>query len=162
MTTWCCAVYFLKRGVKSQIKFKLFERRVANDSYQNMASLRSNNGGKCLTQILGGYLDELVVPYSPDQNGVAERMNKLSWIQLDQWWFTKVYWTYFALMQWNVLPTSAIALQRLLSSVTRHSLKSEVERNQIFPFWKCMCVWRMHMCQTHKERSLTRRQRNLD
>ena len=71
--------YFLKTGDEVADKFKLFERHVANDSSQNIASLRSNNGGEYLSQKFESYLGsngihhELAVPYSAEKNGVAER-----------------------------------------------------------------------------------------
>ena len=77
----CCAVYFVKRGSEVENKFKLLERHVANDSCQNIGLLWSSNGGEYLFQKLKSYLEskgirhELAVPYSPEQNGVAKRMN---------------------------------------------------------------------------------------
>ena len=78
----CCAVYFLKSKAEVSEKFKQFERRVANDSSQNIASLWSDNGGEYVSEEFESYLEskgihhELAVPYSPEQNGVAERMNR--------------------------------------------------------------------------------------
>ena len=37
----CCTVYFLKTGDEVGDKFKLFERRVANESCQNFASYKA-------------------------------------------------------------------------------------------------------------------------
>ena len=78
----CCAVYCLKNKAEVLNKFKQFERRVAIDSCQNIASLQSYNGGEYLSLEFDSYMEskgihhELIVPYSPEQNGVAERMNR--------------------------------------------------------------------------------------
>ena len=63
-------------------KFKEFEARVFNDCKQHINTLRSDNGGEYLSTDFETYLKkkgiqhELSVPYSPQQNGVAERMNR--------------------------------------------------------------------------------------
>ena len=78
----CCAVYFLKSKSEVSEKFKQFEMRVSNDCSQKINSLRSDNGGEYLSQEFESYLKskgihhELTVPHSPEQNGVAERMNR--------------------------------------------------------------------------------------
>ena len=66
----CCNVYFLKHKSEVSEKFKEFE------------TLRTDNGGEYLSGEFKEYLKsrgiryELTVPYSPQQNGVAERMNR--------------------------------------------------------------------------------------
>ena len=53
----CCAVYFLTTGAEVPDMFKLFERRVANDSSQNIDSLWSNNGGEYVSPIFERYME---------------------------------------------------------------------------------------------------------
>ena len=78
----CCAVYFLRSKSEVPDKFKEFEARVSNDSGERIGTLRSDNGGEYLSKEFRSYLKsrgihhELTVPYSPQQNGVAERMNR--------------------------------------------------------------------------------------
>ena len=78
----CCAVYFLKHKSEVFEKFKEYEARVTNDSDQPIGTLRSDNGGEYLIKEFRSYLKvkgirhELTIPYSPEQNGVAERMNR--------------------------------------------------------------------------------------
>ena len=78
----CCAVYFLKSKSEILEKFKQFEMWVSNDCSQKINSLQSDNGGEYLSQEFESYLKskgihhELTVPHSPEQNGVAERMNR--------------------------------------------------------------------------------------
>ena len=78
----CCAVYFLKSKSEVPEKFKEFEARVFNDCSQRVSTLRSDNGGEYLSKEFRSYLkskgirQELTVPHSPEQNGVAERMNR--------------------------------------------------------------------------------------
>jgi hypothetical protein len=69
---------------KSEVfeKFKEYEARVTNDSGQPIGTLRSDNGGEYWTKEFRSYLKvkgiwhELTIPYSPEQNGVAARMNR--------------------------------------------------------------------------------------
>ena len=75
----CCAVYFLKSKSEVPEKFKEFEARVYNDCGLNIGTLRSDNGGEYLSKEFRAYLKskgQLTVPHSPEQNGVAERMNR--------------------------------------------------------------------------------------
>ncbi len=78
----CCAVYFLKSKFEVPNKFKEYESRVFNDYGLRIGTLRSDNGGEYLSKEFTNYLkskgirQELTVPYSPQQNGVAERMNR--------------------------------------------------------------------------------------
>ena len=68
---------------KSEVldRFKEFEAAITTDSGQRICTLRSDNGGEYVSQEFEAYLrskgirHELTVPYSPQQNGVAERMN---------------------------------------------------------------------------------------
>ena len=78
----CCVAYFLKSKAEVSGKFRQFERCVANDSCQNISSLWRDNGGEYLSQEFESYLESkgihhvLTVPYSPEQNCVAELMNR--------------------------------------------------------------------------------------
>ena len=78
----CCAVYFLKSKSEVPDKFKVFEARVFRDCGLRIGTLRSDNGGEYLSQEFRSYLksmgihQELTVPHSPQQNGIAERMNR--------------------------------------------------------------------------------------
>ena len=78
----CCAVSFLKSKSEVPDKFKEYEARVVNDCGKGIWTLRSDNGGEYLSKEFRSYLKskgihhELTVPHSPEQNGVAERMNR--------------------------------------------------------------------------------------
>ena len=78
----CCAVYFMKHKSEVLAKFKEFEAEVTNESSQKIGKLRTDNGGEYLSQGFEAYLKlkgikhEFTVPYSPEQNGIAERMNR--------------------------------------------------------------------------------------
>ena len=68
---------------KSEVfaKFKEFEAITTNTSGCGIVRLCTDNGGEYLTKEFmdclksRGIQHELTVPYSPEQNGVAERMN---------------------------------------------------------------------------------------
>ena len=78
----CCSVYFIKHKSEVLDKIKEFEAVTTNDCRKRIGALRSDNGGEYLSDEFKEYLKlkgichELTVPYSPQQNGVAERMNR--------------------------------------------------------------------------------------
>ena len=78
----CCNVYFLKHKSEVSEKFKEFEASITNESDRRIGTLRTDNGGEYLSAEFKEYLKlrgirhELTVPYSPQQNGVVERMNR--------------------------------------------------------------------------------------
>lgn len=63
--------------------FKNFERRVTNECGKSIKSLRTDNGCEYLSNEFQIYLKskgihhELTIPHSPQQNGIAERMNRI-------------------------------------------------------------------------------------
>ena len=78
----CCAVYLMRNKSEVLEKFKEFEASATNESNQRIGTLRTDNGGEYVAHEFEAYLKskgikhELTVPYSPEQNGVAERMNR--------------------------------------------------------------------------------------
>ena len=80
--TRCCAVYFMKHKSEVFEKFKEFEAVTTNDARETIGTLRTDNGGEYLSTEFQNYLKEkgirheLTVPHSPQQNGVAERINR--------------------------------------------------------------------------------------
>ena len=78
----CVSVYFLKHKSEVLSKFKEFESIVTNESGERIVRLRTDNGGEYVSTDFQEYLKskgiqhELTVPYSPQQNGIAERMNR--------------------------------------------------------------------------------------
>ncbi len=77
-----CTVYFLRHKSEVLETFKEFEAAVTNESDRRIGTLRTDNGGEYLSKEFEDYLmskgtrHELTVPHSPEQNGVAERMNR--------------------------------------------------------------------------------------
>ena len=69
-------------GVFYETQFKEFEAVTTNDARETIGTLRTDNGGEYLSTEFQNYLKEkgirheLTVPHSPQQNGVAERMNR--------------------------------------------------------------------------------------
>ena len=78
----CCSVYFIRHKSEVLDKFKEFEAATTTDSGEEVCVLRSDNGGEYVLLEFETYLKsrgirhELTVPHSPQQNGVAERMNR--------------------------------------------------------------------------------------
>ena len=80
--TRCCRVYCMKNKSEVFDKFKEFELCTTNECGNLIGTLRSDNGGEYLSKEFEEYLrakgihHELSAPYSPAQNGVAERLNR--------------------------------------------------------------------------------------
>ena len=78
----CCSVYFIKHKYEVFEKFKEFETAITTSSGQRIRRLRTDNGGEYVSKEFENYLKsreifhEFTVPHSPEQNGVAERMNR--------------------------------------------------------------------------------------
>ena len=64
-------------------KFKEFKALVENISERKIKTLKSNNGGEYTSNEFGSFCKgagikrELATPYNPQQNGVAERKNRI-------------------------------------------------------------------------------------
>jgi hypothetical protein len=77
--TW---IYFLRKKSKVFDKFKEFKALVENQIENKIKLLRTNNGGEfCGNEIKEfckkcGIERQKTIPYTPQQNGVAERMNR--------------------------------------------------------------------------------------
>ena len=80
--TRCCAVYLMKHRSEVLAKFKEFEAITTSDCGLKIGALRSDNGGEYISTEFNEYLKtrgmhrELTIPYTPEQNGVAERLNR--------------------------------------------------------------------------------------
>ena len=76
------AVYFMQRKDQVFEKFKEYEAMVTNVTGKNIKILRSDNGGEYTSKVFVDYLRkkgiqrQLTIPRTPQQNGVAERMNR--------------------------------------------------------------------------------------
>ena len=77
--TWC---YMLKRKSEVFQKFMEWKSMVERATGRKLKTIRSDNGGEYTSQEFTNYLKdegihhEFTVPKTPEQNGVAERMNR--------------------------------------------------------------------------------------
>ncbi|CAH2099085.1 unnamed protein product [Euphydryas editha] len=75
-------VYFLKKKSEALEKFKEFKFQVENQLECNIKCLRTDNGleyvNNAFSEFLAtaGIVHQTTVPYTPEQNGVSERMNR--------------------------------------------------------------------------------------
>ncbi|GMF23747.1 unnamed protein product [Phytophthora fragariaefolia] len=75
-------VYFMKAKSEVLSKFKIFKASMENAICKTIKRLRSDNGGEYTDKVFKTYLDrsgikhEKTVPYTPQQNELAERMNR--------------------------------------------------------------------------------------
>jgi transposase InsO family protein len=78
--TW---LYLLKTKDEVFRKFQEFKAEVENLTDKKIKIIRSDNGGEYTSKELISFCKEsrirreLIVPHNPQQNGVAERKNKL-------------------------------------------------------------------------------------
>ena len=79
--TW---IYFLKSKKSEEVlqRFQEFKALVENQTGRKIRVLRSDNGGEYTSKEFDGFcrqegiMRQLAVPYTPEQNGVAERKNR--------------------------------------------------------------------------------------
>lgn len=75
-------VYFLKQKSEVRSIFEVFKSRVENETGHTIKAIRSDNGTEFVNHSLktllnaSGIQHQLTVAYSPQQNGIAERMNR--------------------------------------------------------------------------------------
>ena len=76
-------IYFLKAKSETFDRFKEFKILIENQTRRHIHILRSDNGGEYESKEFNdfcreaGIKKELTVPYNPQQNGVAERKNRM-------------------------------------------------------------------------------------
>ena len=97
--TW---VYFLKEKSEAFETFKRFKAMVEKTTGNHIKALRSDRGGEYMSTIFTSFCDEqgikrfLTSPYSPQQNGVAERKNRtildMVWSMLKSKNMPKEFW----------------------------------------------------------------------
>ena len=79
--TW---IYFMKNKDEVFSKFKEFKALIKNHTEKKIKTIRSDNGGEFTSNEFkelckeAGIKRELSTPYNPQQNGVAERKNRIS------------------------------------------------------------------------------------
>ena len=78
----CCKTYFIKRKSEALEKFKEFKLAVENESGMKIKALRADRGGEYMSEEFNCFLTghgirlESTAAYSPQQNGVSERLNQ--------------------------------------------------------------------------------------
>ena len=78
----CVSIHFIKYKTEVFEKFKHFEAMVTKECGLPIRKLRTDNGGEYMSKDFQTYLalkgieHQLTVPHSPQQNGVAERLNR--------------------------------------------------------------------------------------
>ena len=82
MTTRGIVKCFIKQKSEVFEKFKEYHAKVTNMTGKKLKRLRSDNGGEYLSAKFQEYLKahgtkhEVTTPYTPQQNGVSERLNR--------------------------------------------------------------------------------------
>ncbi|KAD2204143.1 hypothetical protein E3N88_41639 [Mikania micrantha] len=75
-------VFFLTNKSETFNKFRLFKVRIENETGRRISTLRTDRGGEFCSKEFNSFCEEngirrdLTAPYTPEQNGVAERRNR--------------------------------------------------------------------------------------
>ncbi|GKE96795.1 retrotransposon protein, putative, ty1-copia subclass [Tanacetum coccineum] len=114
-------VYLLKHKHEVSETFKVFQKEVENQLGKTIKSLRSDRGGKYMSQEFLDHLKEHEIiahrtpPYTPQHNGVSERRNKtlLNMVRsmMSQTTLPKSFWDYAlesAARILNMVPTKKV------------------------------------------------------
>lgn len=66
-------VFFLKKKDEDLTTFVEFKAFIEKQTRKQIKTLRTDNGGEYMSS---GMIHQMTVAYTPEQNGVAERMNR--------------------------------------------------------------------------------------
>ena len=75
-------VYTMRNKSEAFVKYKLYEKFAQTHTGRKLKVLRTDRGGEYLSTEFKSYLDsngtqhQLTTAYTPEQNGVAERLNR--------------------------------------------------------------------------------------
>ena len=75
-------VYFLKHKSEALQAFQAYKRAIETKTGRKIKALRTDNGGEYTSKEFGEFLDshgiqhQRTVPHTPQQNGIAERLNR--------------------------------------------------------------------------------------
>ena len=126
-------LYFLKRKSDVAINFKHFKYYIENETNLKIKVLRSDNGREYLNQVLGSFLldngikHETSVPDNPQQNGRAERVNRIlldkAKCMLSESGMEKVFWA-------EAVATSAYLANRMPKKCLNWKTPEEVWTGQ--------------------------------
>ena len=78
----CCKTYFIKRKSEALEKFKEFKLALQNESGMKIKALRADRGCEYMSEEFNCFIKrhgirlESTAAYSPQQNGVSERLNR--------------------------------------------------------------------------------------
>ncbi len=127
--TRCTMVCLMKNKSEVFDKFKVYEASATNETGQKIGTLRTDNGGECcMLHVFQNYLKqkgirhEMTAPYSPEQNGMAERMNRT--LQESAW----------SMLKLAKLPHSLWAEAVLTAAYIRNRMPMTVIKKNTTPF----------------------------
>ncbi|KAL4312806.1 hypothetical protein GQ457_01G025220 [Hibiscus cannabinus] len=143
-------VYFLTNKSETFENFQRFKAMVEKQSNNHIKILRTNRGGEFMSNIFNFFCEEngikreLTTPYTPEQNGVAERKNRTvvemarSMLRarglLDQFWAEAVATSVYLL---NLSPTRAVLNRTPYEAWYERRPSILIRRDVIFDERKC-------------------------
>ena len=158
----CCTVYFMRQKSEVFEKFKEFEALVTNGIGSTIGVLRSDNGGEYISSEFESYLKlkgirhELTVPHTPEQNGVAERMNRT----LMESARSMIAHAMLPNTYWAEAVSTAVYLKNRTATTALEKVMTPYERwYGKIPNISNLDAWHMHTSQMVSAQSWTRRLR---
>lgn len=137
------AIYFLKNKSDALEKFKEYKAVAENQTNRKIKILRSDNGGEFCNAEFSIYLKKMGIvhqttcPYTPEQNGLCERMNRTivekARCMLFDAELTKIFWA-------EATNTAVYLHNRIASSVLQgktpyelwHNVKPDISHLRVF------------------------------
>jgi hypothetical protein len=154
-----CHAYFLKRKSDVFEKFKDFQTMIENETGRKIVTFRSDRGGEYLSSEFDRYLKmqgvkhEVSVAKCPEQNGVAERMNRTlmesARSMLSHSGLSNMYWAEAistAVYLRNRLPTAAFK-EKTTPYEKWHERKPKVDHLKVFG-----CVAYSHIADDERKK----------
>ena len=139
-------VYFLNEKSEAFDHFKIFKKMVETETEKHIKGLRTDRGGEYISTEFSNYCKEqgirrqLTTPYTPQQNGIAERKNRTVMNMVRSmiankkvprvFWTEAVRWTFYVL---NRCPT--VAVKNITPQEAWSGIKPSVEH---FRVWGCI------------------------
>ena len=164
--TPCVSVYFMKHKSEVLKKFHEFESIVTNESGERIVKLRTDNGGEYISAAFQVYLKskgiqhKLTVAYTPQQNGIAECMNRTlmesARLMMTHAYLSNHFWA-------EAIATAAYYLRNRSATTALEDKKTPYERwYGRIPNLEYLDVLLMHTFQIVTEGNWMAKPRNFD
>ena len=151
----CVKVYFIRKKSEVLAKFKEFEAAATNESDLKIGTLSSDNEGECISLEfedclkINGIKDETSMSHSPQQNVVAECMNRTllesSRAMMYHAGFSTAFWA-------EAINTAAFIRNRLMTATSGQSAyeRWHGKAPDVSHFWVFGCIAYAHVLEAER------------